>query len=141
VPPSIRSGTGADNSGITRPYSGRGTPQRYLDLTGAARHFPQQRVRHIAAEFVAAFTPAQCQRVGQHGPTARGPEDALHDHGLIGVAALAGEVTGRADRPVPGTVVQQAGEYRAAVEPRQAQPVHRAIPAASAAPLQSDSTA
>src|SRR5947199_172000 len=79
---------------------------------------------------------AQRSLVGPHGEgvddgdrAAVGGEGGLQDHRLVHVAAGGLEVADRADRPVTGVVVQQAAEDGGTVEPREAQPFDRALPA------------
>jgi hypothetical protein len=86
-------------------------PHGQFHLTGDAGQLAQQCVRCVAAQLVAAFVGAQRHRVGHGDHAAVAVEDGLQHHRLVDVPALDGEVTDRADRPMPGLVVEQPGEH------------------------------
>ena len=89
----------------------------------------EQLARRVEAEVVTALSLGERERVEQPDRAALGRERRLQDERIRQVTALAGELAGGTDRPVAGVGVEEAGEDGRPVEPRQAEPVDRAVAA------------
>ena len=115
-----------------RPHEAVLGPRRELhDEVDRARDTldrAQELVRRVEPEVVAALPSAKASASRRRTLPVVGRERRLEDERVRQRSgARVVNVAGRADRPVPGVGVEDAREHGGAVEPRQAQPVDRAV--------------
>jgi hypothetical protein len=100
-----------------------------FDFTAVAGQLAEQHARRFRTQVVAALVAADREGVGEHGGAARRGEGRFQHHRLVHISAAGLELACRPDHESPTGRVKQAAEHRRPVEAREAQPVHRAVPA------------
>ena len=100
-----------------------------LDLAVHAHHPAEQGAGRVRAQVVAKLIGLEGERLRESGHAALGSDLRLEDHGALEVPAAVIGRARRCDRPGARVLVEQPGEHRRPVEPREAQPVDRACAA------------
>jgi hypothetical protein len=98
-----------------------------FDATAEPLHQPQQFVRRVQTESVAALATLESQRVDEPGRAVRRLERRVENERAFQVAQPRLVPGARADRPVAGIRIQDAREHGRAVVARQAEPFHRPV--------------